>query len=323
MARPRHERPAHVAHRALAAGAPRLGALGRALGERGLRERAVLACFGVRAVVHIERRVAGAPTPDPLPPAAVAPWLLAAGRPIAVDSARRGLGEVLDQLVAVGLVHGEGDVVVPRLRLVPVGRSICACPAAAPGHGGNPDDSSAHLVGALPHARVDRWLDLGTGNGYAPLAAADRAREILATDVDDDALACAALGVALSGLTAVRLAKADLFAGVDPGARWDRITFNAPIPGAGDDILDRFAAAAPAALTAGGEVLLHARAGADDPWCRLDGEVTIARYTPDEVAPAFAVIRWRPGRARRIVEVRCTLRPDAPHIDRAWLPDAG
>ncbi|MCB9562667.1 MAG: methyltransferase [Kofleriaceae bacterium] len=191
-----------------------------------------------------------------------------------------------------------------------------------------PDDSSHHLIGALPRRRVERWLDVATGAALAPLSAAGRAREVVAVDLSPRAIAMARLGAALSGVP-LALAVADLADGVDGG--FDLVTANLPIPGEragagprhrvsppGADLIARFWRAAAARLAPGGEALLHAALD-DDPLAALralPGEVVVARYTPPGLA-AFGVTAWRPDRpaARRVRDLALTR--DAPHVDRA------
>ncbi|MCB9562668.1 MAG: hypothetical protein H6708_19880 [Kofleriaceae bacterium] len=64
--------------------------VGAALRRAGLTERAVLACFGVRAVAHVLRAIgAGRRFDAAPPPAAVLPWLLVGGGTVARAPARR------------------------------------------------------------------------------------------------------------------------------------------------------------------------------------------------------------------------------------------
>lgn len=285
--------------------------LGRALARAGLTERAMLTCFGVRAAAHVPRVLPHRADPGPRPPRAALPlWLFCARRPVDAELARAVLGDAtLDALLAAGLLARDGDRVIAPRALCPIGPSITVSEPW-------PDDSSHHLIESLPRARVDRWLDLGSGPAFAPLAAPGRARAIRATDLDPTLVADAKTGLALSGVTHVEVAVADLGAGA--GGGWDLVTFNAPIPGPGDPILARFWAEAPSLVAPAGEVLVHSVAHAVD----LPGELTVVRYARD---PDFTITRWRPGAAaaRRFADV--TLGPDAPHVTRATLdaiPDA-
>jgi len=307
--------------------------IGRALLRAGLAERAVMACFGVDVVAHIPRAVAAGRRFDAQPPpGAVAPWLLAAGGAVDAALAARVLGPTFGVLERGGMVEIADGLARATVAILPAG-----------GHGAlavsdrfdetradavlPPDDSSHHLVSALPRGRVARWLDLGTGAAWAPLAAAGRADHVIAADINPRAIEHARRGAALSGV-AVDLRVADLATGIE--GRFDLVSFNPPIPAArgehgprhrvglpGDDLLARFWAAAPALVAPGGEVIVHA---ALDELPELPGAVVIARYTPEGV-PGFAVTRWRPDAApgRRVVEIALT--PTSPHVPRSALEE--
>lgn len=293
--------------------AEELAALGGRLAAAGVGERAVRACFGVASVLHAPLRAARLPLPAPLPPAAVAPWLLVGGHAVALAAARARLGDDVDRLAALGVVAIDGDRVTPRLRLLPVSEAIAVCLPRAPGEAGSPDDSTGHLLGALGHQRADRWLDVGTGNAVVPLAARGLARRVIGTDVDRAALACARAGAALSGAGELTLVRGDLASAIR--GRFDRITFNAPIDGAAV-LLPRFYRQAAELLVPGGEVLVHSILGAAEP---DGGAVVIARYTPDGAEPAFGVTWWRPDRPASRREISVALTPQWPHVTRAAL----
>ena len=295
------------------AGAGELAALAERLTVAGIGERAVCACFGVASVLHAPLRAARLPLPVPLPPAAVAPWLLVGGHDVPRAAARARLGDDLDRLAALQLVAIDGDRVVPRLRLLPVGEAIAVCLPRAPGEAGSPDDSTGHLLGALGQQRVDRWLDIGTGNAVVPLAARGRARQVIGADVDRAALACARAGAALSGAGELTLVRGDLASAIR--GRFDRITFNAPLDGV-TTLLPRFYRQAAHLLAPGGEMLVHSILGAAEP---DGGAVVIARYTPDRAMPAFGVTWWRPDRPASRREIPVALTPQRPHVTRAAM----
>jgi hypothetical protein len=312
---------------------------GRALLAAGLTERAVLACFGASCLAHVPRALAHRPGFGQPAPAAVLPWLFAAGATIPIAQVRARLGDrVVDALRRLELIAGETDVRATRA-LVPLGdASLAICDRLdappAPGAVLWPDDSSHHLIGALPARRVERWLDIGTGSGLAPLAARGRARHARATDLNPRAIDAAALGAALSGAD-LALAVADL----GDGSGWDLVTFNAPIPaeagiepdGAsihrrappGAAVLERFWRQAPDLIADGGEIVVHSVLTADPLAATADlvGAVAVVRYTPPG-AVAFGITVWRPGdrRHRRVIDV--ALRGDRPHVRRDDV-DAG
>jgi len=291
--------------------ATRWAAAGRALANAGVTERAVRTCFGVVATAHVPRAIAAGRTfGEPPPPAAVGPWL-AAGGEVSVDAAHRALGVALDDLSTAGLAIRDGDRVRLAVRLVPGGAAITLCDRAdyaGDDPVGHPDDSSHHLLGALPDRRPARWLDLGTGAAWAPLAARWRADVCIAADLSPRAIAMGRIGAALAGRDDLDLRVADLAAGIE--GPFDLVTCNAPIPGPTDTILSRLWAAMPALVAPDGEAIVHSVLGHQPP----PGAVVIARYTPPDVQ-AFGVTAWRPaGSDRRVAEI--VLTEAAPHVTR-------
>lgn len=300
--------------------------LGAALRRAGLSDRMLAAAWGTAIAAHVPR-VARELPPGP---ATAALRLLVAGDTISVPDAERGLGPAYaalrarDFLVDAGGEDATAYVFAP-VSIVPVGASLICCDRNTTW----PDDSSHHLVGCVPPDRVGRWLDVGTGCGIVPLARRDRARTIVATDLDPQAVAHARFGAGLSAAPHLAVIEADLAA--DAGAGFELVTFNLPIPaeagltGAGDslfrrappgaNLLARFVAEIPARITAGATIVLHAWLGpaiaaiVDD----LAGEVTVVRYTPDHRDP-FAIVRWRPDAptARRAGQRVPT--GEAPHL---------
>jgi methylase of polypeptide subunit release factors len=195
-----------------------------------------------------------------------------------------------------------------------------------------PDDSAYHLIGALPERRVDSWLDVGTGNGIAPLAARGRAHTIRATDLSAPAIERAHLGAALSGIADIELAIADLTEGALAGAPWDLITFNAPIPAeagapdtdcaytvspAGARLLERFWDAVPELLADDGEVIVHSVCAEAPP--PRTGSIAIARYTPHDAEIPFGITSWRPSDPRGTTLAEIVLTPSVPHVHRDHL----
>jgi len=127
-----------------------------------------------------------------------------------------------------------------------LGRTVAALPAAAPG---------------------SRALDLGTGSGVGAVFAARRGYQVVAADVNPEAVRCVRLNALLNGLEdRIEARRGDLFVPV-AGEAFDLILFNPPFfRGAprdaldhawrGTDVLERFAAGLPAALAPGGTLLL-------------------------------------------------------------------
>jgi hypothetical protein len=319
----------------MALASERLAALGQQLRAAGLNARALAACFGLTSLAHLPRAADALPAPGLTPPpAALVPWLLVAGRPVLETAARKRLGDDLDALLELGVLARRGDQVVALMTLVPVGAGIAVVdpPTVTSGRDAVlfPDDSSFHLIGALPRRPVGRWLDVGTGAGVAVLAG-PVAAEVRATDLNPRAIERARLGAQLSS-RAADFQVADLLAGAGD-RRWDLVTFNAPLPGgpayrdepmwraSDQDLRTRFLAEVVAVVADGGEVLMHALVddALRDALAALPGEVVIARYTPASQRPAFAVLAWRPGGPAGLREVAVELGRDAPHVGRAAL----
>lgn len=320
-----------------------LAALGHRLTALGLTERAVKQCFGIGALAQLPRALPHRADPgDKAPRAAAILWLLCAGRAFPLEAMRELLGPDLARLADLGVVAIDGGRVHARYALAPLGGGgIAVCDRLD--HAGAdavmwPDDSSHHLVGALPLARVGRWLDVGSGSAIAPLAAPGRATMIRASDLSPRAAELATLGLALTGLEHVTVRVGDLCAGA--GGDWNLITFNAPIPAeaggppgepahrrapAGARVLERFWAEAREAVAPNGEVIVHSWVPADPLALTADlpGAVAVLRYAAE---PGFAITAWRPGApaSRRIVDVALT--EAAPHVvrvdvDRALAAD--
>lgn len=292
--------------------------IGRALRERGMTERAVQACFGVNCVGHVPLRTTAAPAPAALTRAAVLPWLLVAGKTLPAEAVRAVLGDELHQTMCRAALIAERDARVRALvYILPVGEAL-----AVSSHDDVPlpDDSSFHLIGALPARRVDRWLDIGTGTAIAPLARRGLGGHVVGADVNTAALDCARLGAELSGATELELRTSDLFAALALDT-WPLITFNAPLPQPGGDLLGRFWRDVRARVDDQSEVLVHSQQPRHSyiESLQLPGDVLVARYTPDAVEPAFGVTRWRPGGRQRSHLRHVSLTPAHPHVTRADL----
>jgi methylase of polypeptide subunit release factors len=153
--------------------------------------------------------------------------------PVAVEEARRALGEgPLEALGAIGLAEIGGEV-VPRARLVPVVDVLLASDGFSTGHD-DPEDYVATYTptGRLcdmltPRPQVERALDVGTGNGIHALLAARHSGSVVATDVNRKALAYTELNAALNGLTNIECRLGSLFEPV-AGEEFGLITCNAP-----------------------------------------------------------------------------------------------
>jgi methylase of polypeptide subunit release factors len=153
-------------------------------------------------------------------------------RPVAVRDAQIALGrEAVDALEAAGLAE-IGEEVVPRVRILPIGKLLIAADGYA--QGDDPPDyvavytPTSRLCDSLtPRPHVARALDVGTGSGIHALLAAAHAEHVVATDVNPRALAFTTLNAALNRVANVECRQGSLFEPV-AGETFELITCNAP-----------------------------------------------------------------------------------------------
>ena len=149
------------------------------------------------------------------------------------EEAEIALGQSgIDALEATGLAE-VGDDVIPRARLLPIGKLLLA----SDGFSRDADDPADYVATYTPTARVldsltprprvDRALDVGTGSGIHALLAAQHAGQVIATDVNPRALAYTTLNAALNGIHNVECRQGSLFEPVE-GETFGLITCNAP-----------------------------------------------------------------------------------------------
>ncbi|HWM93317.1 MAG TPA: methyltransferase [Thermoanaerobaculia bacterium] len=112
-----------------------------------------------------------------------------------------------------------------------------------------------------------RALDMGTGSGVGAVFLARRGWQVVAVDLNPEAVRCARINVLLNRLEdRVEVRQGDLFGPV-AGERFDLILFNPPffrgepkglfdLAWRSTDVMERFAAGLPDALTEDGRVLL-------------------------------------------------------------------
>jgi methylase of polypeptide subunit release factors len=155
--------------------------------------------------------------------------------PVSTEAAVRALGRpAVDALATTGLATVGADEVVPHARITPVDDLLIA----SDGLSSNPEEDPADYVSTYsptsrlcdyltPRPRVERALDVGTGNGVHALLAARHSRRVIATDVNERALAFTELNASLNDLSNVECRAGSLF---DPvaGETFDLITCNAP-----------------------------------------------------------------------------------------------
>jgi len=113
----------------------------------------------------------------------------------------------------------------------------------------------------------NRALDMGTGTGVGAIFLARRGWRVLAVDLNPEAVRCARINVLLNRLEdRVEIRQGDLFCPVE-GERFDLILFNPPffrgepkglfdLAWRSPDVLERFAAGLPAALSEDGRALI-------------------------------------------------------------------
>jgi methylase of polypeptide subunit release factors len=150
------------------------------------------------------------------------------------DAVARALGERgVEALAATGLTHVDGDRVSPRSRMLPMGELLLAADSYSKGRNDPADYVAAytpttHVCDSLtPRRRVQRALDVGTGSGAHAVLAAGHARSVVATDVNERALAYTRLNATLNGFDNVECRAGSLFEPVE-GETFDLITCNAP-----------------------------------------------------------------------------------------------
>jgi methylase of polypeptide subunit release factors len=147
------------------------------------------------------------------------------------------LGEgAVDALAAIGIGETRDDgTIALRGRILPVGDLLMASddfPSAEFGKE-EPDYVAAftptsQILDALtPRRRVRRALDVGSGSGVQALFAARHSDSVIATDLNERALAFVELNAALNGFTNIETRAGSLFEPV-AGERFDLITCNAP-----------------------------------------------------------------------------------------------
>jgi methylase of polypeptide subunit release factors len=165
-------------------------------------------------------------------------WPLQAAVPL--GAARAALPRSLETLVAGRVLAHAGDEVRALVDLRPYADDTgnwWVCSDLTPGLDGVlapvPDDhvlgvssASSTLAQITVRPQVARALDLGTGSGVQSLHLARHARQVVATDVSDRAIAMAAVTAALNGID-VDLRTGDLFEPV-ADEHFDLVVSNPP-----------------------------------------------------------------------------------------------
>jgi SAM-dependent methyltransferase len=154
--------------------------------------------------------------------------------PVAEDAAAAAFGAGgVDALVALGFASESNGEVVPRARIVPTEGVYLSFDGFSRGAEDPPGwvasfTPTAYWLASLTVRRqAARGLDIGTGNGAHALLAARHAGHVVATDVNERALAFTNISAALNGIANVETRLGSLFDPVD-GETFDLITCNAP-----------------------------------------------------------------------------------------------
>ena len=207
--------------------------LGTALRRGGYSEDAVYRLLGDEAYSSERGDIPADERRLPETPLATLVRLFFLQLPVNADEAEVALGRSgIDALEATGLAE-VGDDVIPRARLLPIGKLLLA----SDGFSRDADDPADYVATYTPTARVldsltprprvERALDVGTGSGIHALLAAQHAGQVIATDVNPRALAYTTLNAALNGLHNVECRQGSLFEPVE-GETFGLITCNAP-----------------------------------------------------------------------------------------------
>jgi methylase of polypeptide subunit release factors len=208
--------------------------LGTVLRGLGYSEDAIIAHLGEDAYGADRREAPVAARRLPQSKLGTAMRALFLQLPVAADEATRAFGaKGMAALEATGLAS-TGAELVAGARVLPVGDLLVAADGDPDANGDDPPDYVAPYTPTsktcdllTPRRRVDRALDVGTGSGVLALLAARHARAVVATDVNERALAFGRLNAALNDLGNVEFRTGSLFEPV-AGETFDLITCNAP-----------------------------------------------------------------------------------------------
>lgn len=154
--------------------------------------------------------------------------------PVDEDDAAAALGSGgVDALSALGFASIVDGDLVPRARIVPTEGVYLAFDGFSQGADDPPGwvasfTPTAYWLASLTVRRgAQRGLDIGTGNGAHALLAARHTGHVVATDVNERALAFTNISAALNGIANVETRLGSLFEPVE-GETFDLITCNAP-----------------------------------------------------------------------------------------------
>jgi hypothetical protein len=141
-----------------------------------------------------------------------------------------GSGAFVD-LQRLGLVSRDGGCVSAQVRVERVGARfvLSDLPSRADASDDVPgvSNSTRTMAFLTPRRAVGKVLDLGTGSGFQALLAANHAREVVATDLGEQAVALARATMLLNGLTNVEVRHGSWFEPV-VGEVFDLVVCNPP-----------------------------------------------------------------------------------------------
>ena len=157
-------------------------------------------------------------------------WSVGSGVP-RLDVERALGARLVEALAHAGIVEADGERVRSTFRVTALEGLLFLHDRADPQGPGDQvaavGPASATLAKLMVRRPVQRALDLGTGCGVQALVASRFAEQVVATDVNERALATAAINARLNGITNVELRRGDLFEPVR-GEAFDLIATNPP-----------------------------------------------------------------------------------------------
>jgi SAM-dependent methyltransferase len=142
-------------------------------------------------------------------------------------------GEILSLLLESGLVRQEGDTLIPRAMLLHFDGFLVASDHASAIDNKElemvlwPNPTSKFLARFAVRRPSRATLDLGTGSGILSLVASRYSDVVVATDLNERAVACARFNARLNGIENVEAIAGDCFAPV-ADRRFDLILSNPP-----------------------------------------------------------------------------------------------
>jgi predicted RNA methylase len=180
--------------------------------------------------------------------------------------------EITDIMLQSGMIQHEEDRVIPTCMLIHFGRFLLACDSVRRAQAGllnnlvlgvnRPTQILGNCLLHLPGAELA--LDLGTGCGTLAFEAAQTARHVIGSDINERALEFTKFNAALNGITNFETRAGDRFQAVND-ARFDLIISNPPFfltpsskllftdnPFTLDSFVESLARQAPALLNEGG-----------------------------------------------------------------------